>query len=211
MAVKTLKETDVQVMPELKSSHEKKRVGILGGTFNPPHLGHLMIAEQVADQLGLNKVFFMPDANPPHVDHKDAIAADQRKAMVELSIAHNPLFELETCELDRGGISYTYDTIKELRLRHPDWEYYFIIGGDMVAYLPKWHRISELVKLVHFVGVGRSGYSRKSRFPILWVDVPLIEISSTNIRWRVRNHCSIKYLVTDNVMDYIREEGLYRE
>lgn len=210
MAVKTLIEKSVQDMPQLSSSRKKKRVGILGGTFNPPHLGHLIIAEEVADQLGLDKVLFIPDSTPPHVDHKAAASAAKRKAMVELSIAGNPRFELNTCELDRGGISYTYDTLQELRLRHPDWEYYFIIGGDMVAYLPKWHKINELVKLVHLVGVARSGYPKKSNYPILWVDVPLIEISSTDIRWRIQHGCSLKYLVLDSVIDYIRKEGLYR-
>nr|WP_235804611.1 nicotinate-nucleotide adenylyltransferase [Liquorilactobacillus capillatus] len=184
-------------------------MGILGGTFNPPHLGHLIIAEQVADQLGLEKVFFMPDDNPPHVDHKESIAAAEREKMVALSIAGNPLFRIEECELRRGGVSYTYDSIKYLQECHPDYEIYFIIGGDMVAYLPKWHKVEQLVKMVHFVGVARHGYPRQSPYPIMWIDIPLIEISSTLIRQKLRQHCSIKYLVPDAVEKYIKERGLY--
>ncbi|MDN2452626.1 nicotinate-nucleotide adenylyltransferase [Lactobacillus sp. UCMA15818] len=213
MNVNTLVKSVIQANPAVESneSQKKKRVGILGGTFNPPHTGHLIIAEQVTSQLDLDEMLFMPDALPPHVDHKDAIAAAERRKMVELSIAGNPLFSLETAELERGGVSYTFDTIVELKKKHPDYEYYFIIGGDMVAYLPKWHRIAELVKLVHFVGVARANFPRKSDYPVMWVDIPLIEISSTQIRWNIQHNCSIKYLVPEDVVHYIKEEGLYLE
>ena len=131
--------------------------------------------------------------------------------MAELAIETNPDFEIEDIELKRGGVSYTYDTMKELTLRNPETEYYFIIGGDMVEYLPKWHRIADLIKLVKFVGVERPGYRHRSEYPIVWVDVPHIEISSSMIREKIRHDCSIKYLVPDAVEEYIREEGLYRE
>ena len=101
--------------------------------------------------------------------------------------------------------------MKELTLRNPETEYYFIIGGDMVEYLPKWHRIADLIKMVKFVGVERPGYRHRSEYPIVWVDVPHIEISSSMIREKIRHDCSIKYLVPDAVEEYIREEGLYRE
>ncbi|KRN34245.1 nicotinate-nucleotide adenylyltransferase [Liquorilactobacillus mali] len=213
MNVNTLVKSVVQTKPivEPNESGKKKRVGILGGTFNPPHTGHLIIAEQVTSQLDLDEMLFMPDALPPHVDHKDTIAAEDRRKMVELSIAENPLFGLETAELERGGISYTFDTIVELKRKHPDYEYYFVIGGDMVDYLPKWYRIDELVKLVHFVGVARTGFPKESKYPVMWVDVPLIEISSTQIRWNIQHNCSIKYLVPKDVEHYIKEEGLYLE
>ncbi|MBZ2404602.1 nicotinate-nucleotide adenylyltransferase [Liquorilactobacillus hordei] len=213
MNVSTLVKSVAQTNPvvEPNENSKKKRVGILGGTFNPPHMGHLIIADQVANQLDLDKMFFMPDSLPPHIDYKDAIAADKRRMMVELSISGNPLFNLETAELERGGVSYTFDTIIELKRRHPDYEYYFIIGGDMVDYLPKWYRIDELVKLVHFVGVARAGFPKESQYPVMWVDVPLIEISSTQIRWNIQHKCSIKYLVPENVENYIKEEGLYLE
>ncbi|WP_375712466.1 nicotinate-nucleotide adenylyltransferase [Liquorilactobacillus uvarum] len=207
--MQTVKDPQVLTMSKTDFNENKKRIGILGGTFNPPHMGHLIIAEQVADQLGLERILFMPDAKPPHVDHKGSIDAIERERMVALSIEGNALFQMEECELERGGISYTYDSVKFLKECHPDYELYFIIGGDMVAYLPKWHKIDQLVKMVHFVGVAREGYPQKSQYPITWVDIPLINISSTLIRQKLSQHCSIKYLVPAAVEKYIYERGLY--
>ncbi|KRL38617.1 nicotinate-nucleotide adenylyltransferase (Deamido-NAD(+) pyrophosphorylase) [Liquorilactobacillus uvarum DSM 19971] len=204
-----MKDPQVLTMSKTDFNENKKRIGILGGTFNPPHMGHLIIAEQVADQLGLERILFMPDAKPPHVDHKGSIDAIERERMVALSIEGNALFQMEECELERGGISYTYDSVKFLKKCHPDYELYFIIGGDMVAYLPKWHKIDQLVKMVHFVGVAREGYPQNSPYPITWVDIPLINISSTLIRQKLSQHCSIKYLVPAAVEKYIYERGLY--
>ncbi|MFD1484168.1 nicotinate-nucleotide adenylyltransferase [Lacticaseibacillus baoqingensis] len=187
----------------------RKQVGLFGGTFNPIHNGHLIMAEAVGTQLGLKQVCFMPDNQPPHVDHKAAIPAKHRLAMLEAAIHDNPLFGLELCELQRGGVSYSYDTLVALKKLHPDTDYYFIIGADMVNYLPKWYRIDDLVKLVTFVGVKRRGYAPQSPYPILWVDAPLIEISSTEIRQRVAAGQSIRYLVPEPVRAYIEKEGLY--
>jgi nicotinate-nucleotide adenylyltransferase len=200
-----------EVQRKLINLNHRRQVGILGGTFNPPHLGHLVMADQVMKQLALEKVLFMPDSQPPHVDEKQTISGELRQAMVERAIFDNLNFELETAELQRGGISYTYDTIKILKQRHPDTDYYFIIGGDMVAYLPKWHRIDELVKLVRFVGVRRRDFSVHTPYPVIWVDSPLIDISSSMIRQRVVNHQSIHYLVPEGVENYIYEKGLYLE
>lgn len=201
----------VQILPKTKviSTHKRKRVGILGGTFNPIHNGHLIIADQVCSQLGLDQVYFMPDANPPHVDQKLAIDSRDRVAMVNVAIYGNPKFAIEMTEIFRGGVSYSYDTMLELTRRHPENQYYFIIGGDMVSYLPKWHRIDDLVKLVSFVGVKRDGYTPASKYPIIWVDVPYIDISSTLIRSKIRQHQSIRYLVPDAVLKYIKEHHLY--
>ncbi|MFD1126103.1 nicotinate-nucleotide adenylyltransferase [Lentilactobacillus raoultii] len=201
----------VQVLPKTKiiTQSNRKRIGILGGTFNPIHNGHLIIAEQVRDQLGLDRVYFMPDANPPHVDQKFAIDAKDRVAMINLAITGNPAFAIEMTEILRGGVSYSYETMVELTRRHPENQYYFIIGGDMVSYLPKWHRIDDLVKLVSFVGVKRDGYTPASKYPIIWVDVPYIDISSTLIRSKIRQHQSIRYLVPDAVLKYIKEHQLY--
>lgn len=190
---------------------QRQQVGIMGGTFNPPHLGHLIMAEQVGTQLGLDKVLFMPDATPPHVDTKKTLPAKHRVEMVKQAIADNPLFELSMAEIERGGVSYTYDTIVALKKQYPNTDFYFIIGGDMVDYLPTWHRIDDLVQLVQFVGIQRTGYSRQTPYPVLWVDAPLVDISSTQIRNKVQQGCSIRYLVPTKVADYIEEEGLYRE
>ncbi|MCD2256675.1 nicotinate-nucleotide adenylyltransferase [Lactobacillus sp. CC-MHH1034] len=198
-----------EVKRKLVYLNQRRQVGILGGTFNPPHLGHLIMADQVLKQLGLEKVLFMLDNQPPHVDQKQTIPSTFRKDMVNLAILDNLNFELETLELERGGKSYTYDTIRELKLRHPDTDYYFIIGGDMVAYLPKWYKIESLIKMVHFVGVRRQDYAVHSPYPVIWVDAPLIDISSSNVRQRVRTNRSIHYLVPNAVEDYIYDKGLY--
>ena len=156
--VETITIPEIEVMAELITNMKHKRVGILGGTFNPPPLGHLIIAEQVKSQLNLDEVMFIPDYQPPHIDKKTAISAEKRLKMVKLSTMDEPGFKVSDIELRRKGVSYTIDTIKELKLKNPEVDYYFIIGGDMVEYLPKWHRIEELIKLVKFVGVGRPGY-----------------------------------------------------
>ncbi|KRK18833.1 nicotinate-nucleotide adenylyltransferase (Deamido-NAD(+) pyrophosphorylase) [Loigolactobacillus coryniformis subsp. coryniformis KCTC 3167 = DSM 20001] len=201
----------VEMKEEILGSQHKKQVGIMGGTFNPPHLGHLVMAESVGSQLGLEKVLFMPDAQPPHQATKTTIAAKHRLAMVERAIDGNSRFELERAEIDRGGVSYTYDTMVTLKQQHPDTDFYFIIGADMVKDLPNWHRIDDLLKLVQFVGVKRPEFPAESRYPVLWVDAPLLDISSSLIRQRISQNCSVRYLVPDAVLDYIEEEGLYRE
>ncbi|MEY8445987.1 nicotinate-nucleotide adenylyltransferase [Enterococcus ratti] len=189
---------------------KRKQVGILGGTFNPIHLAHLVMAEQAGKTLGLDEVYLMPSYHPPHADEKTTIDALHRLKMLELAIADNPFLKIETIELSRKGKSYTYDTMKELIQRNPHTDYYFIIGGDMVAYLPKWYKIDELVAMVHFVGIRRSGYQAETPYPVIWVDVPAIDISSTKIRQKIQQGCSVRYLVPDRVIDYIQKEGLYQ-
>lgn len=207
--VTTLKEFVTQVQVESESADKKKKIGIIGGTFNPPHVGHLIIAEQVADKLGLDKVYFMPNAKPPHIDTKEAIDPIDRARMVQAAIAGNCHFDIELLEVQRGGKSYTYNTMLQLTIEHPNYDYYFIIGGDEVAYLNTWYRIDDLLHLVKFVGVNRPGQSRESAYPVLWVDVPNLAISSTDIRQRITQHKSVRYLVPDLVAAYIVENGLY--
>ncbi|MFD1419512.1 nicotinate-nucleotide adenylyltransferase [Lactiplantibacillus songbeiensis] len=209
--MQTVNQTATKVLAEVVTDMPHKRVGILGGTFNPPHLGHLIMAEQVGDQLGLDEVRFMPDAQPPHVDEKKTIAAIDREHMVERAIADNPRFKLETTELKRGGKSYTYDTMKALKAQHPEVQYYFIIGGDMVDYLHTWYRIDDLVKLVTFVGIKRTKYPTTSKYPVIWVDAPVVDISSTQIRQKISHGHSVRYLVPDAVADYIKEHHLYEQ
>jgi len=209
-------ETQKQVLTKPKLQFEsnlpKKHVGILGGTFNPIHLGHLVIAEQVYEQLCLDKVLFLPDKIPPHRGVEKTIpniTSDDRIQMIKLAIADNMHFDLDLTDVKRGGVSYTYETIKLLKQYNPDTEYYFIVGGDMVENLPKWSHIEELVQMVHFVGVCRKGFEKKSNYPILWVNTPELEISSSMIRRRVNRGQSIKYLVPDDVAWYIKDRGLY--
>lgn len=188
---------------------KRRQVGILGGNFNPVHQTHLILADQVGRLLGLDQVYLMPEFLPPHVDEKQTIASEHRLAMLQLAVADNPLLAIELIELQRKGKSYTYETMKELRELHPDTDFYFIIGGDMVAYLPKWYKVDELMQLVQFVGVRRPGYPEVSDYPLMWVDVPLMDLSSTMIRQKVAQGCSIRYFVPEAVRAYIEEKGLY--
>lgn len=198
-----------QAMPQI--FEKRKQVGILGGTFNPVHLAHLVMADQAGKNLGLDEVYLMPSYQPPHVDEKKTIDASHRLKMLELAIADNPFLKIETIELTREGKSYTYDTMKALTQNNPETDYYFIIGGDMVEYLPKWYKIDELVTMVNFVGIQRTGYTTETPYPVIWVDVPEIDISSTKIRQKIQQGCSVRYLVPDKVIDYIQKEGLYQD
>lgn len=190
---------------------KRKQVGLLGGNFNPVHLAHLIIADQVGQALGLDKVCLMPSYFPPHVDAKKTIDASHRLKMLELAIEDNPLLQVETIELQRQGKSYTYDTMVALIDQNPDTDYYFIIGGDMVDYLPTWYRIEDLLQLVQFVGVKRPGYPVETNYPVIWVDVPWFDLSSTMIRNKIQAGCSVNYFLPNPVIQYIKEEGLYLE
>ncbi|MBP2098274.1 nicotinate-nucleotide adenylyltransferase [Enterococcus rivorum] len=197
------------VEEELELYQKRKQVGILGGNFNPVHLAHLVIADQVQQQLGLDEVYLMPSNCPPHVDEKKTIDSEHRLAMLELATEDNAQLSVEPIELSREGKSYTYDTMKALTQNNPDTDYYFIIGGDMVEYLPKWYKIDELITLVQFVGIRRPNYGVITPYPIMWVDVPQMDISSSLIRKNIKNGCSTRYLLPDSVIKYIHEKGLY--
>ena len=201
--------TKVELEPEIKNK-KRKQVGILGGNFNPVHNAHLVVADQVRQQLGLDKVLLMPEYKPPHVDAKGTIAEHHRLKMLELAIEGIEGLEIETIELERKGISYTYDTMLLLNERDPDTDYYFIIGADMVDYLPKWHRIDELVEIVQFVGVQRPRYKAGTSYPVIWVDVPLMDISSSMVRDFVAKGRTPNFMLPKPVLDYIKKEGLYQ-
>ncbi|QGF40658.1 nicotinate-nucleotide adenylyltransferase [Limosilactobacillus gastricus] len=204
-AVRMIPKVEVQLL----TSFRHRRIGLYGGTFNPVHNAHLLVADQVGKTLGLDRVDFLPDLIPPHVDQKSAVAAEYRVDMLKLAIDDNPYLGIEMAEINRGGISYSYDTIKELKERHPENDYYFIIGGDMVDYLPTWYRIDDLMKMVNFVGVRRQGAENNTNYPVIWVDVPTVDFSSSAIRDRIRNRQSIKYMVPAGVENYIKEHQLY--
>lgn len=200
--------TTVELQTEEKTSN-RRQVGILGGNFNPVHNAHLIVADQVRQQLGLDAVYLMPEYQPPHVDKKETIDQTHRLEMLKRAIAGVEGLGIETIELERQGISYTYDTMKLLTEANPDTDYYFIIGGDMVEYLPKWHRIDELIDLVQFVGVQRPRYKAGTSYPVIWVDVPLMDISSSMVRDFIKTGRIPNFLLPHEVLDYIEEEGLY--
>lgn len=190
---------------------KRKKIGLLGGNFNPVHQAHLVMAQAALQQLSLDCVFFLPENLPPHVDEKATIAPVHRVAMLELALAPFPKFGLELCEIERGGKSYTYDTVKFLTANHPDTDYFFIIGSDMVNYLPTWYKIDELIKLVHFVAVRRTEKIDPSVYPVQWIDAPLITISSTQIRKTLARHGDVSAFLPQTVLNYIQSQHLYQK
>ncbi|WP_162011110.1 nicotinate-nucleotide adenylyltransferase [Streptococcus sp. S784/96/1] len=201
--------TKVELETEVKDKN-RKQVGILGGNFNPVHNAHLIVADQVRQQLGLDAVYLMPEYEPPHVDKKETIDEKHRLNMLLLAINGMEGLDIETVEIERKGKSYTYDTMKQLTEANPDTDYYFIIGADMVEYLPKWHRIDELVELVQFVGVQRPKYKAGTSYPVIWVDVPLMDISSSNIRDFIKKGRTPNFMTPAPVLNYIKKAGLYK-
>ncbi len=150
----------------------------------------------------------MPNQEPPHKETLNGVSGQHRAEMIRRAIANNPKFKLQLIELERPGRSYTYDTMKLLTEKNDD-RFYFIIGADMIEYLPNWYKIEELVQLVTFVGVNRPEYDKQSDYPIIYVDVPNIEISSLMIRNRIKNGKNARYFIPDSVMEYIEENRLY--
>ncbi|GGH28117.1 nicotinate-nucleotide adenylyltransferase [Paenibacillus segetis] len=192
-----------------------KRVGILGGAFDPIHLGHLLAAEAAREQYRLEEVWFMPSHIPPH-KHQAGVSGEQRLEMVKEATRNHGAFKPLDIELRRGGVSYTVDTIREIKKLHPDLELYFIIGADMVNYLPKWEGIEELTEMLHFIGLQRPGsfleldalpsYIQES---VSLAEMPLVDISSSLIRSRLSAGKSVRYMVPEQVYDYMTRSGLY--
>jgi nicotinate-nucleotide adenylyltransferase len=186
-----------------------KKIGILGGTFDPPHIGHLIIADQILHKCGLDEIRFMPNYIPPHKEKQTNTTVKDRLHMLELAIEGHDRFKIETIELERKEKSYTYDTMVILKEKEPDHQFFFLIGGDMVDYLPKWHRIDELMEIVQFIAVHRPTYEGKTEYPVKFVDIPEIHLSSSVIRQKIGNGKSVKYLLKDSIIQYIEENGLY--
>jgi nicotinate-nucleotide adenylyltransferase len=186
-----------------------KKVGLLGGTFNPPHIGHLIMANEVKHALQLDEVRLMPTSIPPHKADPSDASPDQRLRMVELAVSEITGITASSFEVDRGGVSYTFDTMKALTEQEPDTKFYFIIGGDMIDMLHRWYKIDELMKIVTFVGVGRPGTIGETQYPITKLQIPEIDLSSTFIRNRLKTGGTIQFLVPGSIEEFIRQEGLY--
>ncbi len=196
------------------------RVGVLGGTFDPIHIGHLVAAEEARVQLRLDQVVFVPAGLPPHKLTNHVAPVDHRLAMVKLAIASNPYFTVSRVDIDRFGPCYTVDTIELLR---DEWggevELYFILGSDSMADVPTWHRPERLIRLCRLAVVERPGYQvdmeeLERMLPgitsrVHFVHSPQLDISSTDIQRRVHEGLPIKYQVPEAVEDYIYEHELY--
>lgn len=197
-----------------------KKLGILGGTFDPIHNGHLYLARAAYEVLGLDKVLLIPARIAPHKVGLDCAPAKDRYLMTMFAISDEPNFEACDIELRREGVSYTYDTIKSLQEQYPEYELFFIIGGDTVEQLPTWYKIEELLKMVTFVAVGRPGYAdvidkaAQKLGSVVYEKVKMLDteefsVSSTEIRRRIRNRRNLIGLVPEAVQEYIYLNGLY--
>jgi nicotinate-nucleotide adenylyltransferase len=187
------------------------RIGLLGGTFDPPHFGHLLVAQEALYQCGLEKIWFIPSSIPPHKINKRITDDAHRIAMVREAITENPYFEISLIEFERAGRSYTIDTIKELKRKFRNDDFYFIIGADMINNLPNWKSIDELIEEITFIGVKRPGYIIESPYQnkIIQIDVPGLEISSSDLRARFQNSHNTRYLLPETVRKYIEVNGIY--
>jgi nicotinate-nucleotide adenylyltransferase len=195
------------------------RVGILGGAFNPPHVGHLVCAQEALVQLELEKVVFMPVGVAPHRELQDDPGAEARLEMVELAVGDDARFATSRAELDRPGRSYTADTLRDLRSKAPDDELFLILGGDQAAALEGWHEPETVLSLATVAVVERTNWSRNAigikvgRLPgaerIRYLEMPVMQVSSSSIRRRVAEGLPIRYLVPDKVANYIGANGLY--
>jgi nicotinate-nucleotide adenylyltransferase len=196
-------------------------LGILGGTFNPPHVGHLVMAQEALDQLGLDRVVLMPVATPPH---KEALAdpgADVRLELCELATAGAPGVAVSDLEIERGGASYTVDTLRALHEREPEHALTFIVGGDMAYSLPSWREPEAVLRMARLAVAERDGLRREdiaqrlaplhSGDRVAFFDMPRLDLSSSAIRERVAAGRSIRYLVPDPVIEAITSRRLYRQ
>jgi nicotinate-nucleotide adenylyltransferase len=195
------------------------RVGILGGAFNPPHIGHLVCAQESLIQLELESVLFVPVGEAPHRELENDPGPETRLEMVELAIEDDDRFTGSRMEIDRDGPSYTSDTLRELHAAQPDDEHVLILGGDQAAALPEWHEPEQVLELAEVAVVERSNWSRnavgirvgrvKGAERIRYLDMPVIQVSSSSIRRRIAAELPIRYLVPDRVASFIDSKGLY--
>jgi nicotinate-nucleotide adenylyltransferase len=192
-----------------------RRIGVMGGTFDPVHNGHLVAASEVASRFSLDEVVFVPTGHPWQKTDEPVSPAEDRYLMTVIATASNPAFSVSRVDVDRDGPTYTIDTLHDLRDRYGESvELFFITGADALAAIVGWHRSEDLFDLAHFIGVTRPGHQLSDPgFPdggVSLVEVPALAISSTACRQRVREGLPVWYLVPDGVVQYISKRGLYR-
>ncbi|MGD9014828.1 MAG: nicotinate-nucleotide adenylyltransferase [Candidatus Omnitrophota bacterium] len=187
------------------------KIGILGGTFNPIHMGHLIMAEEVLQKIGLAKVIFVPTNRPPHKDDGEIIPAAFRLKMLKLAISGNPHFSVSDIEIRRGNLSYTIDTIKELNKIYQGNELNFIIGSDLFKYLNEWKDLKEIITLVKFIVATRPGYPLENLPDYMTtITIRAVDISAFQIRQCIKQNRSFRYLVPEAVWHYILKKRLYK-
>ena len=184
------------------------KIGILGGTFNPPHIGHLILAQDVSEGLRLDKILFIPTNISPHKSSNE-MPAFKRLEMVKLAICDNKKFEVLDLEVKRGGTSYTIDTVRELKALYPKDELYLIVGSDLANYFLEWKDFNDLKKLVKIVVAQRKESPLKDKDSFIIKDITQINISSSLIRAMIKQGRTVRYLLGDKVRDYILKNKLY--
>ena len=193
----------------------------MGGTFDPIHQGHLFIAEEARVRCRLDKVLFVPNNQPAHRQRKIAESdAQTRFELTRLATQNNPCFDVSRVEIERPGLSYAFDTIRELQIEYSNCELFWIVGADSISEVPTWYRGDELFSLCSFIAVSRPGFDldiaartliAPQRQRVMWLESAGLEIASRDLRERVRNDLPIRYLVPDEVERAVRERGLYRQ
>jgi nicotinate-nucleotide adenylyltransferase len=203
-------------MNALAGDRKPRRLGIMGGTFDPIHNGHLVAASEVAHQFNLDEVVFVPTGQPWLKSEQKVTAAEDRYLMTVIATASNPRFSVSRVDIERSGPTYTIDTLRDIReVYGPDAELFFITGADALAQMLSWRDMDELFTLAHFIGCTRPGHHLSDpglpNGRVSLVEVPALAISSTECRQRVRSGEPIWYLVPDGIVQYINKRGLYRE
>jgi len=186
------------------------KIGILGGTFNPIHIGHLILAEEIREKIGLDKIIFVPTYLPPHKNNTDIAPAWDRYRMIKLAIKRNPFFLVSDFEIKKDGLSYTIDTIKEFKKVYPKDDLYFLIGSDLLKYLDDWKDLPEILQMVKFIVATRPGYPlEKIPAYISTMEIRAVDVSAFEVRQCIKNKKSFRYLVPEAVFRYINKNKLY--
>jgi nicotinate-nucleotide adenylyltransferase len=195
-------------------TQQRPRIGVMGGTFDPIHHGHLVAASEAAADLHLDEVVFVPTGRPALKQHPDVTAAEHRYLMTVIATASNPRFTVSRVDVDRPGLTYTVDTLRDLRAARPDADLFFISGADAIAQILSWKDAESLWSIAHFVAVTRPGHPLTlDGIPtdaVTQLEVPALAISSTDCRQRAAAGEPVWYLVPDGVVQYIAKHGLYR-
>ncbi len=191
-----------------------RRLGVMGGTFDPIHHGHLVAASEAASHFGLDEVVFVPTGKPGFKQHQKVSPAEHRYLMTVIATASNPQFTVSRVDVDRPGLTYTVDTLRDLRAARPDADLFFITGADAIEQILTWKDAAELWDMAHFVAVTRPGHHLEvDGLPadgVTTLEVPALAISSTDCRRRAQAGLPVWYLVPDGVVQYIAKHGLYR-